>query len=498
MSGFTHNPSGGGSGNATSLQGVAVSAAAPSNGQILTFVAAGPDWEPQPATVPPGAFILAGQAGGQIANGGTGTTDTLVLKATANGAPLNGADVIVNNASSQIARFMNQGMVYFGPIAAGFPMFAAQAPILECNNNGTGAIYSENSGLGASFIGTEAAPSVGATVDMRNSRGSVTNPTALQTGDVIGGLRTGSIGLAFANDVAQMWTKATEIHSATAAGNKWEFYNCANTTITKRLVFTIDQDGSITALAGATIGGALNGATNILYLDGGTSSGTANYPNIITAAFKVVQFTAFAGGPSFTLIRVNGNTGAPSAVLNAQVIGSVFFGGQIDTTAGNFTNTVAIEAQAAQNFAAGAVGTSLRFRTTANGTNTLTTALVIGQDQSVNAVTPTGGIGYGTGAGGTVTQTTSRTTGVTINKVCGAITLVSAAGSTTPQTFTVTNSAVAATDVIVVNQKSGTDKYEIFVTNVAAGSFAITFFTTGGTTTEQPVFNFAILNAVTA
>lgn len=105
----------------------------------------------------------------------------------------------------------------------------------------------------------------------------------------------------------------------------------------------------------------------------------------------------------------------------------------------------------------------------------------------------TAGIGYTTGAGGTVTQATSRTTGVTLNKVTGAITLVSAAGSVTPQSFTVTNSAVAATDVVAVSQKSGTDKYVVLVTAVAAGSFQVTFYTTGGTTTEQPVFNFAVI-----
>jgi hypothetical protein len=113
-------------------------------------------------------------------------------------------------------------------------------------------------------------------------------------------------------------------------------------------------------------------------------------------------------------------------------------------------------------------------------------------------VTGVGGLGYGTGSGGAITQITSRTTGVTLNKTNGAITLVSAAGLATYQTFTVTNSTVAATDVIHVCQKSGTDKYIILVTAVAAGSFAITFATTGGTTTEQPVFNFAIIKAVTA
>jgi len=120
-------------------------------------------------------------------------------------------------------------------------------------------------------------------------------------------------------------------------------------------------------------------------------------------------------------------------------------------------------------------------------------------DSSGNAlVIGGGGLGYGTGSGGTVTQVTSRTTGVTLNKTNGAITLVSAAGLATFQSFTVTNSKVAATDVVHVTQKSGTDLYQIFVTATAAGSFRITYATTGGVTVEQPVFNFAVIKAVTA
>lgn len=111
----------------------------------------------------------------------------------------------------------------------------------------------------------------------------------------------------------------------------------------------------------------------------------------------------------------------------------------------------------------------------------------------------TAGLGYGTGAGGAVTQATSRTTGVTLNKVTGSITLVSAAGSATPFSFTVTNSTVAATDTVIVSQKSGTDKYTtIAVTAVAAGSFQLTLANASGTTTEQPVFNFCVIKGVAA
>ena len=126
----------------------------------------------------------------------------------------------------------------------------------------------------------------------------------------------------------------------------------------------------------------------------------------------------------------------------------------------------------------------------ATGTSLTTTGAIVS--------TGTAGVGYATGAGGTVTQGTSRTTGVTINKRCGAITMFSAAGSATAATFTVTNSTVGANDVIILNQKSGTDLYDLMVTAVAAGSFNITFRTTGGTTTEQPVINFAVIDGVAA
>jgi hypothetical protein len=120
-------------------------------------------------------------------------------------------------------------------------------------------------------------------------------------------------------------------------------------------------------------------------------------------------------------------------------------------------------------------------------------------DSSGNVlVTNPAGLGYGTGSGGTVTQATSRTTGVTLNKPTGAITLVSAAGSPTWQEFTVTNSIVTANDTFVLNQRAGADRYVLQVRSISAGSFVIAFQTTGGTTTEQPIFNFAIIKGATS
>jgi len=107
-------------------------------------------------------------------------------------------------------------------------------------------------------------------------------------------------------------------------------------------------------------------------------------------------------------------------------------------------------------------------------------------------------VGYATGAGGAVTQLTSRTTGVTLNKTSGAITMFTAAGSATAATFTVTNSTVAATDTISLSMKTSTNLYNLLVTAVAAGSFNITFYTTGGTTSDTPVINFNVIKGVAA
>lgn len=116
----------------------------------------------------------------------------------------------------------------------------------------------------------------------------------------------------------------------------------------------------------------------------------------------------------------------------------------------------------------------------------------------------TTGIGYKTGAGGAVTQITSRATGVTLDKLCGTITTDStslAAGA--EATFVVTNAKVAAADVVVVSIKSGgttVGSTVAVVTAVAAGSFSITVSNLHASTADTAalVINFAVIKSVAA
>ncbi len=82
----------------------------------------------------------------------------------------------------------------------------------------------------------------------------------------------------------------------------------------------------------------------------------------------------------------------------------------------------------------------------------------------------TGPFGYGVGAGGTVTQLVSKSTTVELNKPSGQITTHNAAlGNASPVAFTLTNSTIAATDVLVLNHSSG-GTAGAYVLNAQAGA----------------------------
>lgn len=129
-------------------------------------------------------------------------------------------------------------------------------------------------------------------------------------------------------------------------------------------------------------------------------------------------------------------------------------------------------------------------------------AFVSAGSQSSN---PSLGIGYTTGAGGSVTQATNRTTGVTVNAICGAITTNNASlAAEAAATFVVTNSSVAIGDVVIVSQRSGSNSgfTTVEVVAVAAGSFSIQVQnnnTMAGTAeTGAIIINFAVIKAVSA
>jgi len=121
-------------------------------------------------------------------------------------------------------------------------------------------------------------------------------------------------------------------------------------------------------------------------------------------------------------------------------------------------------------------------------------------DSSGNVlVTNVAGLGYGTGSGGTVTQATSKSTSVTLNKPTGIITTTnSALAANTTVQFILSNSLVTTSDNVIVTLNFS-NSYQVWVSGLAAGSVYINIRNiTAGSLSEALSINFAVIKGATA
>jgi len=108
-------------------------------------------------------------------------------------------------------------------------------------------------------------------------------------------------------------------------------------------------------------------------------------------------------------------------------------------------------------------------------------------------------IGYAAAAQGAVTQLTSKSTAVTLDKSCGRITMNNASLATaTNATFTLNNALLSVNDSVLLTISGGQatpGSYNVFANSLAAGSVSITLRNiSGGTLSEAVVINFAIIH----
>jgi hypothetical protein len=110
-------------------------------------------------------------------------------------------------------------------------------------------------------------------------------------------------------------------------------------------------------------------------------------------------------------------------------------------------------------------------------------------------------LGYAAAAQGAVTQATSKSTAVTLNKSAGQITMNNASLATaTNATFTLNNSTISANDAVILTISGGQTtpgSYNVFANSLAAGSVSITLRNiSGGSLSEAIVINFAIIHCL--
>ena len=118
-------------------------------------------------------------------------------------------------------------------------------------------------------------------------------------------------------------------------------------------------------------------------------------------------------------------------------------------------------------------------------------------------VTGSGGLGYGVGSGGTVTQATSKSTAVTLNKPCGVITTNNAAlASGASVVFTLNNSFIGFNDAVLTSHNTTGGTNAAYVTQcIASGNGSASIRVTNisvGSLSEAININFAIIKGATS
>jgi hypothetical protein len=107
-------------------------------------------------------------------------------------------------------------------------------------------------------------------------------------------------------------------------------------------------------------------------------------------------------------------------------------------------------------------------------------------------------IGYGVGSGGTVTQTTNKSTAVTLNKPTGQITMSTATlANGASVSFALNNSFISAVDVLAVNA-TAFGGYTTTCVNTATGAATIRVTNiSGGSLSEAVTLQFAVIKGAT-
>lgn len=243
------------------------------------------------------------------------------------------------------------------------------------------------------------------------------------------------------------------------------------------------------------IGGSFSGSTTPV-------QGTASFWNVVVISPGLANYPSVpfcdgsAGGFHFEPVHIR--AGADGKVGVPNVYGS----------SGGITLTPAAAAGLVEIFNSGGArqgygfflnGTKLQF----GAEGAATSFQFLAPLSCTGSITSSGGgVGYSAGAGGTVTQATDKSTGVTLNKLSGQITMAADAidpGATA--SFKLTNSQVAAGDVLILNHVSGgtTGAYSLNAHGAAAGSVTIDVTNVSGAPLAEPiVLRFAVIKAVTA
>jgi hypothetical protein len=226
------------------------------------------------------------------------------------------------------------------------------------------------------------------------------------------------------------------------------------------------------AISGLPVATVINAADIVPFVQAGTTKSISKTllftsPTMITPALGTVASGNISACTSTGMVL-------STPVLSGPALGTV--------ASGNISNCLSTSMVMVTPVIGAATGTSLS--TTGN-----------------QVITGTGKQGYATGSGGTITQGTSKATGVALSKSTGQITLDGAAlAASTTVSFTLTNTVIEAGDILIMNHISGgTAGSYLLNAQSAAGSASINVRNISlASLSEAIVIAFAVIKAVAA
>jgi hypothetical protein len=306
--------------------------------------------------------------------------------------------------------------------------------------------------------------------------------------------------LSLRSDGVSNWYTAPNYTSGTTGATSFT----GNVTTSSATIFATDNVAN-------TLGCGPNGTTNPVFTVDCSVSSAATGINIIgRAAGAGVTLAVITSGTNEDLLVAPAGSGgvkitSPGAnALAVGRLGATTPAFQVDASTATCVTGMKIKAAASGGGCAVSFigGTNEVVTVDTNGSGALTLQsigtgnVLVGSGLRVNG--GTGGLGYGVGVGGTVTQITSKATGVTLSKLSGQITLNNAALNTlTTVSFILTNTTIAATDTLsiaIISGETTAGSYIITASEMAAGSCKINVFNaTGGSLSEAVVFQFNVI-----
>lgn len=286
--------------------------------------------------------------------------------------------------------------------------------------------------------------------------------------------------------------KISALVAATTPLDGTEVVPIVQSSTTKKVAISDITAGRAMSMGDLTYTGTLTGSTGVLdvgsgqiYKDssGNVGIGTSSPISTIGKALHVYNSANTGSVASNTIVCIE--SANRNAVLDLS-------GTSTSTNSINFSDT---PGTTLASIASSLASSNLLFRTGGASER-------MQIDNSGNVlVTSAGGLGYGTGAGGTVTQTTSKATSVTLNRPAGQITMDAAAlAAGAVVSFTLNNSLITIKDTVLLNivETVASNNYQLWC-GIGSGTATINLLNrSAGSLSESVVFNFCVIKGETS